>query len=125
MRYEMFDLFGLSHRFYTSPDDIYKTDEWMEPVDYTEAAQIIEEKAQYARNWLVEALSSLPKKTASEQAGSPTVQITEGTPDDAEQLPYLSKEKSVPCSLRKRMSKAIAYPVRDFFRGLRHRIIGR
>ena len=123
LRYGMFDTFGLSHRFYPSPNDIYKTDAWMKPVDYTEAAQIIEKKAQFARNWLADALSSLTRKNAQEHDAQPASHTAPANATKLAQEP--SEGKSTICSLRKRMSKAIAYPVRDFFRGLRHRIIGR
>lgn len=93
-RYKMFDSFGLSHRFYATPEEIYKTDKWMEPVDYTQASKIIEAKAQYARRWLENSLRSL--------------------------RPQKRKRKQQEC--RKTLSKAIAYPVRDFFRKLRKAI---
>ncbi len=97
LRYSMFDTFGLSHRFYATPEEIYKTDKWMEPVDYTQAAKIIEEKALYARRWLENSLRSLRRP----------------------------KRKQTAQEFRKSLSKAIAYPVRNFFRKLRKAVFGK
>ncbi len=62
VRYKMFDDFGLSHRFFSSPEEIYKTNSWMEPVDYTQAIRVIKKKSAYARKWLYRALNNINQK---------------------------------------------------------------
>lgn len=88
LRYQMFDMFGLSHRFYSTPSEVYNSDEWIKPVDYSKAARIIEKKAAYARRKLKRALWKVRLKKHT----------------------YWMHEN-------------IAYPVRDFFRRLRKRVL--
>ena len=107
IRYEMFNDFGLLHRFYSSPEEVYNTKDWMEDIDFSQAENIIAEKADFAREWLSNSLSSLRKQEPSH--------IEQTACED-----YPKKQ-----GLRKALSKRIAYPVRDFFRSLRKMIIGK
>lgn len=62
VRYKMFDAFGIKHRFYATPEEIYKTDAWMTPVDFEIAEKAIKQKARFARKWLAKALSPIKWK---------------------------------------------------------------
>lgn len=91
VRYAMFDSFGLTNCFYASPDEVYKTDDWMNPIDYKYVEKIINKKAKYARRWLAKALRRVIWERRIQNI----------------------------CDFRKNLSKAIAVPVRNFFRKLR------
>lgn len=62
VRYKMFDSFGIKHRFYASPEEVYRTNAWMEPIDYSIAEKVIKQKAQFACKWLEKALRPLKWK---------------------------------------------------------------
>lgn len=104
VRYKMFDEFGLSNRIYADLSAVYKTNKWMDSVDYEKVEIVIQKKAAFAREWLAEALSSLRQ----ERKGKHVVR----------------KDDNIikPIGLRRRLSRRIARPVRDFFRAFRKKL---
>ncbi len=58
LRYKLFDTLGLSKCFLSNVNDIYSSNMINEVIDYVPVNRIIEEKSEYAINWLREALEN-------------------------------------------------------------------
>lgn len=91
LRYEMFYKMGLKHRFYSNIDTVYTSSDWEQQVDYSKVNTYLAKKGAYARRWLAKALR---------------------------RVIWQRRIYNI-VNIRKHLSKAIAVPVRNFFRKIR------
>ncbi|MBQ7633319.1 MAG: Coenzyme F420 hydrogenase/dehydrogenase, beta subunit C-terminal domain [Alphaproteobacteria bacterium] len=58
LRYKLFDLLKLKERIVANPSDVYNNDALLQPFDFTQTNRIVKEKADFAINWLKNALAN-------------------------------------------------------------------
>lgn len=58
LRYKLFNELKVSDRILTNIDDIYTTDIFKQDIDYTKTNEVMKHKAEYAINWLKNALEN-------------------------------------------------------------------